>query len=336
VDKLRAIEYFVCAAREGSLSAAARRLDVSVPAVSKLISSLERALGARLFARGTSGLALTPAGQEYLDVCAPALEQITGAEESVGRARTQAAGPVALAVQHVLAVHCLSPALGRFQARRSNVHLDLRDFMPGGADTEGADLRLAMIWDETPDQVMRVLARTKLVVCAAPQYWARHGAPSRPKDLEHHACLTLRSLRGTLTDHWPFVRGIEKEAAVVNGWLSTSNTNRDLVVAAALAGLGIVRTVDIAIAEYLRAGQLVPVLMDWEIIDSPLVRLMYRPAAGRMPRVRVVMDFLVELFKDTERQCVELVGDRPAGSAPAWAGPRPYRRASTAAAQRNR
>lgn len=336
MDKLRAIEYFVCAAREGSLSAAARRLDVSVPAVSKLISSLERRLGARLFARGTAGLALTGAGHEYLEACAPALEQIVGAEESVGRARTQAAGTVALAVQHVLAVHCLSPALVRLHPRQPNVHLDLRDFVPDGAETEGADLRLAMIWDETPDQVMRVLARTKLVVCAAPQYWTRQGTPRRPKDLEQHACLTLRSLRGTLTDHWPFVRGKEEEAAVVNGWLSTSNTNRDLVVAAALAGEGVVRTVDIAIEEHLRAGRLVPVLTDWEIIDSPLVRLMYRPAAGRMPRVRAVMEFLVELFKDTERRCSELVGERPAGSAPAWVGPRPYRRASTAAAQRKR
>jgi len=336
MDKLRAIEYFVCAAREGSLSAAARRLDVSVPAVSKLVSSLERALGTRLFARGSAGLALTSAGQEYLEVCAPALEQIIGAEESVGRARTQAAGPVALAAQHVLAVHCLSPALARFHARRPNVHLDLRDFVPGGAETEGADLQLAMIWDETPDQVMRVLARTKLVVCAAPQYWARQGTPSRPKDLEQHHCLTLRSVRGTLTDHWPFVRGKETESAVVNGWLITSNTNRDLVVAAALAGEGVVRTVDIAIEEHLRSGRLVPVLTDWDIIDSPLVRLMYRPAAGRMPRVRVVMDFLVELFKDAEGRCVDIVGERPAGSAPAWAGPRPYRRASTAAAQRKR
>lgn len=336
MDKLRAIEYFVCAAREGSLSAAARRLDVSVPAVSRLISSLERALGARLFARGSAGLTLTAAGQGYLEACAPALEQITGAEESVGRARTQATGPVTLAVQHVLAAHCLSPALARFHTRRPNVHLDLRDFVPGGADTEGADLRLAMIWDETPDQVMRVVARTKLVVCAAPQYWARHGTPVRPKDLEQHVCLTLRSLRGTLTDHWPFVRGNEKEAAVVNGWLSTSNTNRDLIVAAALAGDGVVRTVDIAIDEHLRAGRLIPVLTEWDIVDSPLVRLMYRPAAGRMPRVRTVMEFLVELFNDIERRCVEIVGERPAGSAPAWVGPRPYWRASTAAVRRNR
>ncbi len=60
------------------------------------------------------------------------------------------------------------------------------------------------------------------------------------------------------------------------------------------------------------------------------------PAAGRMPRVRAAMEFLVELFKDIEKRCVGSVGGRPLGSAPAWVGPRPYRRASTAAAQRNR
>lgn len=123
---------------------------------------------------------------------------------------------------------------------------------------------------------------------------------------------------------------------VVNGWLSTGNSNRDLVVAAALAGEGVVRTVDIAIEDHLRAGRLVPVLTEWDNVDSPLVRLMYRPAVGRMPRVRAAMEFLVELFRDIEQRCIELVGERPAGSAPAWVGPRPYRRASTAAAQRNR
>jgi DNA-binding transcriptional LysR family regulator len=334
MDKLRAIEYFVCAAREGSLSAAARRLDVSVPAVSKLLASLERTLDARLFERGSAGLKLTAAGQGYLDACAGALEQIGRAEEVVSSARHQAVGPVAIAVQNVLAVHCISPVLSRFHARQPNIQLDVRDFVPNGVDTEGADLRLALIWDQTPDQVVRVVARSKLVVCASPQYWSRHGLPSHPRELEQHACLTLRSLRGTLTDHWPFRRGSESLAVTVGGWLSTSNINRDLIVQAVLNGQGVLRTLDLTIEDHLRDGRLVAALVDWEIEDSPLVRLMYRPAAGRMPRVRAVMEFLVDVFAESERRCIELVGERPAGTAPAWAGPRSYRRASTAAAQR--
>jgi len=335
MDRLRAIEYFVCAAREGSVSAAARRLGVTVPAVSRLLTSLERSLGARLFDRGSSGLTLTTSGREYLDACAPALECIVAAEAAVGRARTQAAGTVSIAVQHLLAFHCIGPSLQRFHARHPNIQLDLRDYARGPSpDTAEADLRIALVWDEVPDEVVRVLGRTRMVVCAAPQYWSRHGIPQRPRDLEQHRCLAIRAVRGTLMDHWPFERDGEKEAAVVRGWLTTSNTNRDAAVAAALAGEGVVRSVDIAIEDHLRAGRLVTVLRDWHTVDSPTIRLMYKPSAIRMPKVRIVTEFLIEVFRDVERRCSELVGPRPAGTIPPWAGPRAYRRASAAAASR--
>ncbi|HMN80101.1 MAG TPA: hypothetical protein PKA20_09240 [Burkholderiaceae bacterium] len=66
-------------------------------------------------------------------------------------------------------------------------------------------------------------------------------------------------------------------------------------------------------------------------MDSPQVRLMYRPAAGRLPRVRATIDFLTELFRDVERRCAALAGARPHGVAPPWTGTRSYRRASNAA-----
>ena len=104
-----------------------------------------------------------------------------------------------------------------------------------------------------------------------------------------------------------------------------------VTVAAALAGEGVVRSLDLAIEAPLREGRLVPALTDWDAIDSPQVRLMYRPAAGRLPRVRLAIDFLADLFGDVERRCAALAGARPHASAPAWAGTRSYRRASSAA-----
>src|SRR5437588_67270 len=76
MDKLRALQYFVAAAEEGSFSAAARRLDVSIPAVAKLVASLEQQLGTRLFERNARGLALTADGETYLESCGPALDQV--------------------------------------------------------------------------------------------------------------------------------------------------------------------------------------------------------------------------------------------------------------------
>lgn len=332
MDKLRAIEYFVCAAAEGSLSAAAHRLGVTVPAVSKLLASLERSLGARLFERSARGLALTPAGEEYLAACQSVMETLAAADDGVGRARTQLAGPVAMAVQNVLAQHCLAPALGRFHARHPGIRLDVRDFATGReADVEGADLRVALVWDEQPDQVVRVLARPRLVVCAAPAYWARHGMPAHPRDLERHNCFVLRAVRGTAMDHWPFERDGEQEAAVVAGWMTVSNVNRDVAVAAALAGEGVVRSLDIVLEEHLRSGRLVAALSDWSATDAPSVRLMARPAAMRLPRVRATVDFLKEAFADVERRCTALPGARGQPAAPAWAKSARFKQASVAA-----
>jgi DNA-binding transcriptional LysR family regulator len=331
MDKLRALEYLVCAAREGSLSAAARRLDVSVPAISKLLAALERTLGTTLFERNAAGLRLTASGQEYLDACAPALEQIAQAEAAVGRARTQAVGPVSIAAQPLLHVHCLAPVLHRFHARHPKIQLDLRDLVrEGDPDAEAADLRLAAVWGKRDDEVERVLCRTRLVVCASPHYWARHGLPERPRDLAQHTCFAIRAPRGTLMDHWPFERDGEPEAVQVRGWLATGNVGRDAAVAAALAGEGVIRTLDITLEEPLRSGRLVAALADWVATDSPVVRLTYRPAAIRLPRVRLVADELRALFQETELRCTALAGPRHAGSPPPWAGPRFYRRASGA------
>ena len=332
MNKLRAIEYFVGAATEGSLSAAAHTLGVTVPAVSKLIGSLERSLGTLLFERSARGLSLTPAGEDYLAACRSIITTLASADESVGRARTHVAGPVALAIQNVLAQHCLAPALGRFHTRHPAILLDVRDFATGReADVEGADLRVALVWDEQPDQVVRVLARPRLVVCAAPSYWAARGLPTHPRDLEHHNCFVLRAVRGTAMDYWPFERDGEQEAAVVDGWMMVSNVNRDLAVAAALAGEGVVRSLDIVLEEHLRSGRLVAALNDWSATDAPSVRLMVRPAAMRLPRVRATVEFLKETFADVERRCMALPGARSQPTPPAWVHSARFRQASAAA-----
>jgi len=337
LDKLRAIEYFLSAANAGSLSGAAQQFDVTVPAVSKMLASLERHLGIRLFERSTKGLALTPAGDQYVAVCLSIVEQLSSVEESLGRARTHAIGPVALAIQNVLALHCLAPVIAHFHARHPGIQLDVRDYSLGrDADMDGADLRIALVWEESPDQIVRVLARTRMMVCASPAYWARHGLPERPKDLERHTCFVLRAVRGIAMDHWPFERNGQTEAAVVGSWMLASNTNRDVAVAAALAGEGVIRSLDIVLEDHLRQGRLIPALTDWDAVDSPAVRMMVRPTAARLPRVRATIDFLADLFRETERRCSMLAGARPSGKAPPWVGSAGYRKASTAASRGSR
>ena len=86
MDKLRALQYFIAATEEGSFSGAARRLEVSVPAVGKMINALERAVGATLVERSSRGLVVTADGRAYLDACRPLLEQLDAADSVVSRA----------------------------------------------------------------------------------------------------------------------------------------------------------------------------------------------------------------------------------------------------------
>ena len=335
MDKFRAIEYFVCAARDGSLTAAAHRLDVSVAAVSKLLTGLERELGARLFERSPGGVVLTAEGREFLGACEPALVRIRDAEALVGHSRSQASGAVSIAVQAALMTRCLAATLAELHARHPQIQLDFRDYLRGGdVDTESADLRLTTAWDERPDEVARVLCRTRLVVCASPAYWARQGLPRAPQELDRHNCLLVRAPRGTVMDQWPFERQGEKVSIAVRGWLTAGNAGIEAAVSAAVAGEGVIRSLDVLLESELQSGRLVPALLDWHVPESPAVRLRYRPAASRPARIRSVIDFLTATFHAIEQRCTALTGPRAPGTPPAWAGSRAFRHASTAPQRR--
>ena len=325
MDKLRALEYFVAAARGQSFSAAARSQKVSVQAVAKLINALEHTLRVRLFERSAQGLSLTSSGAVYLESCASLLATLADMDEQMKTAATRARGTVVVAVQHVIAQECLSPALGRFHARYPDIQLDLRDFLRDSEDqAEGVDVLLAMGWPRTRELVRRQIGTAGFVVCASPSYWATHGMPQRPEDLTHHTCLLLRDRTDTVLDLWNFTRGEERVSVAVRGWLITSNAHRNAVVSAALAGEGVVCILDWTNRAELEAGALVPALSDWQVLDAPPVNLLYRPSVRRIARVRLFIDFVTDLFQE-----LEVGRPRPivVGEAPRWQR-RAYGRAS--------
>src|SRR6266849_6329683 len=121
MDKLRSLEYFTTSAEEGSFSAAARRLEVSVPAVAKLVTALERELGTQLFERSPHGLMLTPNGEDYLEQCRPALERLAQADEQARAAATRPRGTVVVGVQQLVAMNVLVNALPGFRERYPDI-----------------------------------------------------------------------------------------------------------------------------------------------------------------------------------------------------------------------
>jgi DNA-binding transcriptional LysR family regulator len=296
--RLRALRYLEVAAAKGSFSAAARRFDVSVAAVAKLIASLERDLGVRLVETHARGLTMTAAGVGYLDACLSALRAIDDADEKLRATLSRPRGKVVAGVQHVVARGLLTAALPRFHERHPDIELDIRDYRGTAAEqVAGMDVILALGWPApAADLVHRVIAAGRLFVVAAPTYWAAHGVPRRPLDLQQHVCLPIRDPQGELMDEWVFRRGDEEEAVRVGGWLAASNAHRDLVVDLALAGHGAIRLFDWTNRDLLSSGRLVRVLADWESVDVVPVNLLYRPSTRRLPRVRAFIDFAAEIF----------------------------------------
>jgi LysR family transcriptional regulator, regulator for bpeEF and oprC len=229
------------------------------------------------------------------------------ADEHVGAAAAaRARGTVIVGVQPLIAQQCLTAALPLFNALHPEIQLDMRtprDF------TEEAlrrfDVSLFLGWPQvTGDLVHRRIGAASYVVCAAPAYWAAHGMPKHPSELARHHCLAIRSQAGTLMDMWAFKRGAEQVSVAVQGWLLADNVHRDMLLDTALTGGGVVRVLDWHRRQgfELASGSLVPALVDWEVTEVPPVNLFYPPTARRIQRVRVFIDFVVQLFREIEQQ----------------------------------
>lgn len=331
MDKLRALEYFVAAAHARSFSKAARELEVTVPAMTRLVGELEKRLGLRLLDRSNRGLTLTGDGARYLDTCRPLLQQLARADEELKDAAARPLGTLVVGSPSYLSEHCLVPALPEFHAQHPEIEIDLRNSdrsaLPSGGS---ADVLILFGWPDARDWVQRRIAQTRMLVCAAPEYWRKHGMPQSPKELERHTCLVYRDTEGTALDLWSYERGGTRETAAVGGWLVSDH--RDDLVRAVLGGAGVARLSDLTVQEHLRAGRLVPALLDWDSNESPPVNLLLRPAHRRLPRVRLFAEFVLRLFARLERERRPVPAARVAAERPAWY----RRRRARASASRGR
>ncbi len=301
MDKLRALQYFVAAAEEGSFAGAARRLEVSVPSVHKLLSSLEVKLGVRLLDRTTRGLTLTASGEAYLESCRPLLQELAALDAAVSRSAESPSGILVIGAPSQLVIHFLLPALPRFHAQYPDIQIDIRIVQrPNDPDAAAVDVFLMHGWPEANDLVHRRLGQARAVIAATPEYWATHGIPQHPHELDRHACMLIRNPEGILIDLWEFERGREKVAVKVGGWLCSND--REVVFAAVLAGEGVGRFSEFSTRSQLQSGRLVPALADWEVQGGPPLNLLYRANNRRTPRVRLLLDFIARSVRQFEAE----------------------------------
>lgn len=320
MDKLKALGYFVASVEEGSFARAAQRLQVSVPAVQKLVGALERGLGLTLLERGARGVRPTPSGTEYLDRCRPLLaelDELGQAERRLKGSAERPSGTLAVAAHPQLAHHLLLPALPRFHVLYPELEIDFRTVHRiGDADALTADVLILHGWPEVPpDYVHYQLGGARSLIMAAPEHWAAHGVPQHPAQLAGYTCLVMRNPAGILLDLWEFTRDGETVQVPVRGWLSSNA--REAVLDMVLGGHGVGRFTELTTREPVRSGRLVPVLRDWEVQGGPPVNLLFRGKARRTPRLRVFIDYALQCLRDLDAPG-DALSPRVSTDRPAW------------------
>jgi DNA-binding transcriptional LysR family regulator len=256
--ELRAVHHV---AATHSFSAAARALGVNVSTVTRAVQRVETRLGLRLFLRSTHGLSPTEAGRAYATHLARWLAEEDEVRDHLAAAKDARRGTLRVTVPVFVAERVLPPVVVRFARDHPGVRLDLhasddvRDVI-----TDAFDLAIRM--GPLRDSALRArrLVNFQRVVCAAPAFVERHGAPREPAALRRLPCLLYGN--GTQPVAWTFrnSRGA-RERVEVNGPVRTNNL--DLLVALAEAGLGVTRLPTWAARPSLASGALLPLLARW-------------------------------------------------------------------------
>jgi DNA-binding transcriptional LysR family regulator len=317
MDRIGDISLFLRVLDLGSISAAARSLDLSVAVASQRLKRLEQQLGVRLLHRTTRRLHATPEGAALAEQGRVLVEDLEALATDLRRSGAEAAGTLRVTTSASFGRQYLSPLLPEFLARHPKVRLSVdlddrvQDLVSAGYDLA---VRIGVLADSR--LVARRIAANRRVLCAAPTYLERRGAPAVPADLAAHDCLVLTGSQGR-QDVWTIADREGRETVVrVNGRFESNfgEVLRD----AALAGLGIALHSTWHVCEDLRAGRLRVVLPDCRVAESGIYAVM--PQRRLVPlRVRAFVDFLEERFGGVppwER----------ALSAPAGAGTRPRAR----------
>lgn len=302
MDHTAEMRAFVLAMDGGSFATAARKLGLTPSAISKLVSRLEARLGVRLVNRTTRSLALTAEGEVYLATGRRILESIAALEAEVAASAGRPRGLVRINTGVAFGLHQLVPAVPAFRAAYPEVELEIAmtDRIVDLA-TERADIAIRTALRLADSSLMsRRIADMERVICASPDYIARHGAPATPADLAGHDCIVFRGNTGL--DHWPF-RGPSAEILHVHVKGSVAVDNAEAMVQLAIAGVGIVRLGDLIVAEPIRRGELVPLLADVHVAESVPMWAVFAPGTQRTPRIRVLIDFLVERFGSAPWRC---------------------------------
>ncbi|MGN6529717.1 MAG: LysR substrate-binding domain-containing protein [Burkholderiaceae bacterium] len=290
MDRLTSMSVFVRVAEVGSFAAAADEFDLSTTMVANHVRALEKQLGARLLDRTTRRHALTEIGAAYLERCRDVLASVQAADGVAEALRAVPQGTLRVSAPVSWGTHALVPVIVDYMARypQVRVELGLNDRVVDLAE-EGFDCAFRSGELRDDGLVARPLARARMRVAASAAYLAARGTPASPRALEGHELLGFASWGAAPVLR--FERAGEAVAVPVRGRLVVNNGQA--LLAAALAGAGIVVQADTLLDAPIARGELVELLADWTL-PSRAVHVVRLPEARPSAKLRTFVDFAVE------------------------------------------
>lgn len=294
MDQLLAMRVFNRVAERGSFAKAADELDLSRAAASTLVAALEKHLGARLLNRTTRRVSLTSEGADFLRRSRRILDELHDAEETLRGTRSKPQGLLRVDVPVAFGRYLLLPKLPEFTRRYPDIELDIRlNDLVVDLVAERVDVALRVGPLRQSGVVARRVAQVTFVTCAAPTYLADRGEPATPDDLAQHRLLGVTPARGGSPD-WNFPPPYTSRR--LNLHFAMQFNSAEAPVIAAAAGLGIARTADLMVAEYVARGEL-RIILEKFVQPGPPISLVYPSAGHQAAKVRVFSDFAAELMR---------------------------------------
>jgi DNA-binding transcriptional LysR family regulator len=292
INRSGEMEVFTRVVNAGTFSEAARQLDMSPSAVSKLIARMEARLGARLLHRSTRRLELTAEGERFNSECLRILELIDCAERDIANV-SKPSGLIQVNANLPFGLHCLLPLLPDFFAAYPDITLnvELTDTVVDLLERR-ADIAIRTGPMKESSLVQRRLGESRMLTVASPGYIARCGEPQNLDELQRHNRLSFGFHRHSQA--WVF-RGTDGQRIEIEPKGNVLLSDGESMRRSALAGLGIARLANFHIHDDLQAGSLVPVLQAYDSGETEAIHAVFIGPGQQLPhRVRVFIDFLLD------------------------------------------
>jgi DNA-binding transcriptional LysR family regulator len=290
INLVTCMRVFAAVVDTGSFAGASDKLDLSRGMATRYVAQLEQHLGVRLLTRSTRRLSLTEVGSEYYQRAVQVLAMVEESERSLAHQASVPRGTLRLSSSVAFGIHHLGWVVTEYLQQYPEVQIDvvLNDRTVNLIE-EGFDLAIRIGRELEPGLIARRIAPTEVVACAAPDYLKRLGTPKQPEDLVGHNCLSYAYW--SLGNEWRFRKnGVERKVAV-SGNLR-GNTG-DILIDAAIKGLGILLQPSFLVYEALRDKRLVRILPEWEV-DPLFVYAVYPDRKFLPSKVRSFIDFIAD------------------------------------------